>query len=137
MCAAAGFSANSSGTSAFGFAEIWNGTAWTADKVAPPNGTALSFLYGVSCRADASCVAVGSAGSSAATKATALAYNGKTWTAQTVPGPGTGTSSDFFGVNCLRANQCVAIGETLSSRLSTAVPLGGLWSGASWRTVAA
>jgi hypothetical protein len=137
MCAAAGFSANPSGTSAFGFAEMWDGKSWTADKVAPPKGTTESFLYGVSCRADATCVAVGSAGSSAATKATALSYDGKTWTAQTVPGPAAGTSSDFFGVNCLRANQCVAIGETLSSPPSTATPLGGLWSGASWRLVAA
>ena len=137
MCAAAGFSANPSGTSAFGFAEMWNGKTWTANKVAPPEGTPESFLYGVSCRADATCVAVGSAGSSAATKATALSYDGKTWAAQTVPGPGTGTSSDFFGVNCLRANQCVAIGETISSRPSTATPLGGLWNGAAWRLVAA
>ena len=137
MCAAAGFSANPSGTSAFGFAEMWDGKSWTADKVAPPKGTTESFLYGVSCRADATCVAVGSAGSSAATKATALSYDGKTWTAQTVPGPAAGTSSDFFGVNCLRANQCVAIGETVSSRPSTATPLGGLWNGSSWRLVAA
>ena len=111
------------------------GTSWTAAKIAAPAGGAV--LYGVSCRADTSCVAVGSAGSSAATKATALSYDGKTWTAQTVPGPGTGTSSEFFGVNCLRANQCVAIGETVSSRPSTATPLGGLWNGSSWRLVAA
>ena len=105
--------------------------------MAAPKGDAESFLYGVSCRADGSCVAVGSAGPSAATKATALSYNGKTWTAQNVPGPGTGTSSDFFGVNCLRANQCVAIGETVSSSPATVTPLGGLWNGSSWRLVAA
>jgi hypothetical protein len=114
---------------------MWNGTSWTADKVAAPKGGAA--LYGVSCRADNSCVAVGGAGPSGATKATALAYNGKTWTAQTVPGPGAGTSSDFFGVNCLRANQCVAIGETVSSRLASVTPLGGVWNGSSWRLVAA
>jgi hypothetical protein len=137
MCAAAGFSANRSGKSSFGFAEMWNGKSWTADKVAPPTGTTESFLFGVSCRPQATCVAVGSAGSSAAAKATALAYNGKTWTAQTVPGPGPGTSSDFFGVNCLRANPCVAIGETASARTTTVTPLGGLWNGSSWRLVAA
>jgi hypothetical protein len=137
FCAVAAFSTNPSGTSAFGFTEVLNGTSWTADKVAAPKGDAKSFLYGVSCRADNSCVAVGGAGSSAATKATALAYNGKTWTAQTVPGPGTGTSSDFFGVNCLRANQCVAIGETVASRPASAAPLGGVWNGSSWRLVAA
>jgi hypothetical protein len=116
---------------------MWNGKSWTADKVAPPTGTTESFLFGVSCRPQATCVAVGSAGSSAAAKATALAYNGKTWTAQTVPGPGPGTSSDFFGVNCLRANPCVAIGETASARTTTVTPVGGLWNGSSWRLVAA
>jgi hypothetical protein len=135
FCAVAAFSTNSAGTSNFGFVEMWNGTSWTADKVAAPKGDAE--LYGVSCRPDGSCVAVGGAGPSGATKATALAYNGKTWTAQTVPAPGPGTSSDFFGVNCLKANQCVAIGETVSSRPATAAPLGGVWNGSSWRLVAA
>jgi hypothetical protein len=134
FCAVAGFSSSRLGTSNFGFTELWNGTSWAADKVAPKGGAAL---YGVSCRADNSCVAVGSAGPSAAAKATALAFNGKGWTAQTVPGPGTGTASDFFGVNCLRATQCVAIGETVSSRPATAAPLGGVWNGSSWRLVAA
>jgi hypothetical protein len=135
FCAVAGSSSNPSGTSAFGFTELWNGKSWAAGKVAAPKGGAA--LYGVSCRPDTSCVAVGSAGPSTATKATALSYNGKTWTAQTVPGPGTGTSSSFFGVNCLRANQCVAIGETVSAHPVAATPLGGVWAGASWRLVAA
>ena len=137
LCAVAGLSSNRLGTNNFGFTEMWNGKSWTADKMAAPKGGAA--LYGVSCRPDGTCVAVGGEGPTAATKATALSYNGKTWTAQNVPGPGTGTgtSSYFFGVNCLRANQCVAFGETTSSRPATATPLGGVWSGASWRLVAA
>ena len=137
MCAATGFSTSSSGTRDFGFAEMWNGKSWTADKVAAPKGDAESSLYGVFCRADASCIAVGSAGPSTATKATALSYNGKTWTAQNVPGPDTGKSSDFSGVNCPQADKCVAIGEIISSGTATATPLGGLWNGSSWRLVAA
>jgi hypothetical protein len=133
LCAVAAFSTNPAGTSAFGFAEIWNGTSWRADKVAAPKGGAE--LYGVSCRPDGSCVAVGSAGPSAA--ATAVSYNGKTWTAQQVPAPGTGKLSYFFGVNCLRASPCVAIGEITASRPATVTPLGGLWNGSSWRLVAA
>jgi hypothetical protein len=149
MCAAAGFSTNPSGTSAFGFAEMWNGKSWTADKMPAPNVAAVSFLYGVSCRADETCGAVGSADlptgakataakpTTTAAKATAFSYNGKTWTAQNVPGPGTGKSSYFFGVNCLRANQGVAIGETVSASPATAAPLGGVLSGSSWSLVAA
>jgi hypothetical protein len=135
FCAVAGFSASPSGAPGFGFAEMWNGTSWTADKVAAPKEGAA--LYGVSCRANRSCVAVGSAGPSAATRATALSYNGKSWSTQNVPGPGTGKSSYFFGVNCLRASQCEAIGETVGSSPATVIPLGGLWRGASWRLVAA
>ena len=135
FCAVAAFSTNRFGTSAFGFAELWNGKSWAADKVPAPKGPAA--LYGVSCRADETCTAVGGAGPSAATKATAVSYNGKKWTAQNVPGPAPGRSSDFFGVNCLRANQCVAFGETVSLRPSIVTPLGGLWNGSSWRLVAA
>ena len=79
-------------------------------------------------------MAVGSAGlSTTATEATALSYKGKTWTVQNVPGPGTGPSSDFFGVNCLLDNKCVAIGEIVASHTGTAGPLAGLWNGSSWR----
>ena len=134
FCAVAAFSTNLFGTSAFGFTELWNGKSWAADKVPAPKGPAA--LYGVSCRADESCGVGGGAGPSAATKATALSYNGKGWTAQNVPGPAAGRSSDFFGVNCLRANQCVAFGETVSLRPPIVTPLGGLWNGSSWRLVA-
>ena len=137
FCGVAGFSAGSSGKRDFGFAEMWNGRSWTADKVAAPNGSAESFLFGISCRPSGRCAAVGSAGASTVAKATALSYNGKTWAAQNVPGPGPGKSSDFFGVNCLRDNQCTAIGEILASGTATATPLGGLWKGSSWRLVAA
>jgi hypothetical protein len=76
-------------------------------------------------------------GSSTAAKATALSYNGKTWRAQNVPGPGTGKSSYLFGVNCLRANECEAIGEMVASDPATATPLGGQWIRSTWRLVAA
>jgi hypothetical protein len=135
LCAVAAFSTNRTGTNAFGFAEIWNGTSWRADKMVAPKGGAA--LYGVTCRPDGSCVAVGSAGPSTATKATATVYNGKTWTAQTVPGPGPGKSSYFFGVNCLTPSPCVAIGEVTASSPAAVTPLSGLWNGSSWRLVAA
>ena len=135
FCAVAGLSSNPSGAPGFAFIEMWNGKSWTATKMATAKGGAA--LYGVSCRADTSCAAVGSSGPSATAQATALSYNGKTWTAQEVPGPGTGKASYFFGVNCLRAGQCVAIGETVGPGPATAVPIGGVWSGSSWRLVAA
>ena len=136
LCAAAGFSTNRAGTSVFGFAEMWDGKSWAADKMTAPEGDAEFCAASPAGR-------TGPASRWAARarrrtrKATATAYNGKEWTAQDVPGPRAGTSSDFFGVNCLRADQCVAIGETESSPPTTITPLGGLWSEPSWRLVAA
>ena len=135
LCAVAAFSTTTAGTNTFGFAEIWNGTSWRADTVAAPKGGAE--LYGISCRPDGTCVAAGSEGPSGAAKATALSYNGKTWTAQNVPAPATGTSSYFFGVNCLRPSPCVAFGQITAARPAAVTPVGGLWNGSSWRLVAA
>jgi hypothetical protein len=136
-CVAAGFSTNSDGTRGFGFAERWNGTSWTPHKVAVPKGDAESFLFGVSCRPGGRCIAVGSAGPTSATKATALSYNGKTWSVQSVPGPGKGKTSDFASVSCPKANECVAIGDIGPAGKAAATPLGGLWNGSSWRLVEA
>jgi hypothetical protein len=136
-CVAAGMSTNSAGTSGFGFAEVWNGVSWTAHKVAVPSGDAESALFGVSCVAGGHCVAVGSVSRAKASRATALSYNGRTWSAQNVPGPGKGRSSDFGGVSCQKAAECVAIGEIGASGKTTTTPLAGLWNGSSWKLVAA
>jgi hypothetical protein len=136
-CVAAGFSTNTAGTRGFGFAERWNGASWTAHKAAVPKGNAESFLYGVSCRPGGRCIAVGSAGPASAMKATALSDNGKTWSAQNVPGPGKDKTSDFASVSCPKAGECVALGDIGPAGQATATPLGGLWNGSSWRLVAA
>jgi hypothetical protein len=136
-CVAAGFSVNSSDTSGFGFAERWNGKSWTAHKVAVPKGDTVSYLYAVSCVTARNCIAVGAVGSSKGSAGSALSYNGKTWSSLKVPAPGKGKSSDFSGVSCPRAGDCVAIGEIGPSSMATTTPLGGLWNGSSWRLAAA
>lgn len=136
-CAAAGFSLNSAGTSGFGFAETWNGRSWAAHKVAVPKGDTLSYLFGVSCATARSCIAVGANGSAKGGVASALSYNGKTWSTLKVPSPAKGKSSAFSAVSCPTAGDCVAIGEIGRSGGSTATQLAGLWNGFSWRLVAA
>jgi uncharacterized lipoprotein YbaY len=136
-CVAAGFSTNTAGTREFGFAELWNGTSWTARTVAMPKGDTDSFLYGVSCRAGGRCIAVGSAGTATAAKAIALSASGNTLTAQNVPGPGKGKSSDFAAVSCPKADECVAIGDIGPTGKATTTLLSGRWNGSSWRLVAA
>ena len=136
-CVAAGFSTNPAATRGFGFAEMWNGKSWTAHKVAVPKGDTLSYLFGVSCVTAQNCMAVGALGSSKGGSGSALSYNGKTWSSLKVPAPGKGKSSDFSGVSCPKAGDCVAIGETGPSSMATTTPLGGLWNGSSWKLTAA
>jgi len=136
-CVAAGMSTNSAGTKGFGFAELWNGKTWAVHKVAVPKGDTLSYLFGVSCVTARNCVAVGAAGTSGRGAASALAYNGKTWSTLTVPAPGKGKSSDFSGVSCPKADDCVAIGDIGPSEGSAPTQLAGLWNGSSWRLAAA
>jgi len=138
-CAATGRSANEAGTSGFGFVEVWSGTSWTAHKVAAPKGDVESLLSGVSCRPSGRCVVVGGAITAKASRAMALSFNGKTWSAQPVPAPGTGKWASFTNVSCPQANECVAIGEHGSTTAgnATSTPLGGVWNGSSWKLAAA
>jgi len=132
-CVAAGLSVNNARTSEFGFTEVWNGRSWAADKAAWPKGITESLVFGVSCGTPTNCVAVGAAGTSKASAAKALSYNGKTWSQLSVPGPGKGKSSLLEGVSCPKANECVAIGEIGVTSGTATKPMAGLWNGRSWK----
>jgi hypothetical protein len=136
-CVATGLGTNDAATKGFGFTEMWNGKSWAVHKVTSPKGDPLSFLFGVSCVTARNCVAVGAAGTSDSGAASALAYNGKTWSSLTVPAPGKGKSSDFSGVSCPKVDDCVAIGDIGPSAKATPTPLAGRWNGSSWRLAAA
>ena len=136
-CVAVGAVLGGSGNSGFGFTETWNGKAWTVAKVASPKGITLSFLFGVSCPAAHTCIAVGAAGTAKSGSATAMSYNGKAWSRQAVPGPGKGKSDAFESVSCLSAANCVATGEIGTTNSSNSSPLSGIWTGKAWRLIPA
>ena len=62
-CTAVGEVINGRGTEVT-LAEQWNGTAWQVQSTPNPRGAALSLFNATSCTSGASCVAVGSSGSS-------------------------------------------------------------------------
>ncbi len=137
-CVAVGdnINASSSGVTGFAFTEVWNGRAWRAARLAKPKGTSSSFLFGVSCASARACVAVGDAGSANSGAATAVSYNGKTWTAQHVPAPGKGLSAGFESVSCLSSAHCVAVGTIGPPNGTTFRLLSGLWNGRNWQLAA-
>jgi hypothetical protein len=136
-CALVGMSMNNAATSAFGFLEVWNGKTWSETKWTGAKGDTLTFTIGVSCTSAANCMAVGAAGTSKSGAAAALSWNGKKWTALTVPGPAKGDSSDFEGVSCPKAGDCVAIGQAGKTNTTNTSQLAGSWNGKSWKLAAA
>jgi hypothetical protein len=136
-CAAAGFGlTNAIASAGFGFTELWNGKAWTTAKAPAAKADTFVVLEGVSCATATNCAAVGMAGTSADVSAEALSYNGKTWARQAVPSLGAGKLSDFAGVSCPKAGDCVAIGE-VGTTGGAASSLAGYWNGKSWKVAAA
>jgi hypothetical protein len=94
FCEAVGSYFGTSGTTQ-PFAEMWNGTAWTAQVTPIPSGASIEILGGVSCPSADFCEAEGGGSS-----AFADAWNGTSWQLQTLPadvtlGPLSCTSADF------------------------------------------
>jgi hypothetical protein len=122
FCEAVGSHGDDSGNSV-NLAELWNGTSWkiqtTPDPVRAVGGNRAA-MSGVSCVSANFCEAVGF--SSATAGAGAWEWNGKSWTAQTIPG-----SLGLASVSCASASFCEAVGG---------VPFGNAevdtWNGTSW-----
>ena len=121
--------------------EIWNGKTWSYAKVSWPKGVKNTQLLGVACLTASHCVAVGSTGDNPnaeglTSRAAATVWNGKSWSAMSVPAPGKGKFSTFLGVDCHKAF-CAAAGQTGPSGSTIGIGLSGFTTGGSWKLVAA
>jgi hypothetical protein len=96
---------NTSGEAA---AWSWNGTTWTALQPYTPPGSS-GFFFGIKCRSDTSCEAVGASETNQVDAPLAEFWNGTTWVNQTVTGaPG---GSWLEGVACQSSGTCEAVGD--------------------------
>jgi len=122
FCEAVGFHMDASGNFV-NLAEVWNGTSWkiqtTPDPAQAASG-ARAAMSGVACVSANFCEAVGF--SAVAPGAGAWVWNGKSWTAQAIPG-----SVGLASVSCPSASFCEAVGGA---------PFGNaevdMWNGTSW-----
>ena len=117
----------------FGFAQVWNGSAWKVVKWTGPKGANLALLLGVSCTSANNCVAVGASGTNNNGAAASFTWNGRHWAALAVPGVGKGLTTEFSGVSCPSAGNCVAIGAYGPPTATNGKPLAGYLHGGSWR----
>jgi len=121
----------------------WNGATWSFATLAAGKGF-QDGLASVSCASPSSCLAVGQAVQRQAYHALALSYDGRAWTATSVPALPHGDLSELESVSCASTSRCVAVGAGWSPGPPgpPGTPRSGLaliasWNGKSWRLAAA
>ena len=118
-------------------AEHWNGTSWS--KVATPNPSTYSYLYGVTAVSATSVWAVGTYYNFGVGAYNTLVehFNGVSWAVVTSPNAGAPDShNQFFGVSAWSDSDIWAVGSITPSAITE--PLASLaehWNGSSWVVV--
>jgi hypothetical protein len=113
-------------------ATAWNGHTWSIIPSPSPGGTAhsrLDVLNAVSCTSSSFCAAVGrySPRKSFNDEPLAEIWNGKAWSF--TPTRKFSLEGDLYGVSCLSATRCVAVGSRGT------VTLVESWNGKTWSVV--
>jgi hypothetical protein len=123
-------------------AESWNGHAWAVQPTPGVSGASFSQLNGVSCTSPAFCVAVGTYYAHHKALTLAETWNGSSWVVQSTPNRAKSPASELFGVSCVSAADCVAVGnaEKKPACFDCTPPittLAELWNGTTWTLTAA
>ena len=105
-----------------------SGAGWSNPKPVVPQGV----LQGVSCASAAACIAVGDHVNGAGTHLTlAERWNGGSWAIQNTPSPTGAIDSYLYGVSCVSASACTAVGDYANG--VGYVTLAERWNGSSWQ----
>jgi hypothetical protein len=122
-------------------AEIWNGTSWHVETTPTPSNAAPigTFLSSDSCTAPANCMAVGAfayvrRNGGENTSRLAEAQSGTAWSALLTAAPAHATRSGLYGVSCVNADSCLAVGgyTHVVNGIQTDSTLAEAWNGTSW-----
>jgi hypothetical protein len=115
------------------YSDILVGKTWVGKTVPVPKGTFLSQLKDVSCPSASFCVAVGYATTiKGVTSMLVDAWNGKSWSAMKPAKPsGVFRGEILYGVSCVSAKSCVAVGSVGNPAELLAVT--ETWNGKTWR----
>ena len=99
------------------FAERWNGSSWSLQRILTPKG---SQLVAVSCPSTRDCVAVGRVRSPLSTYPLAERWNGSKWSLEPAPHSGPGM---LDAVSCTSPGACTAVGASYNPAGGTQGPL--------------
>jgi hypothetical protein len=108
------------------FAEHWNGSEWTLQKVAEPPAEGEGELEAVSCPSVESCYAIGAVQTGSEVVAAAEHWNGSEWAFEVTPHV---ASSRLGSVSCTSAESCTAVGWRFDGGELT---LAEHWDGSAW-----
>jgi len=136
FCMAVGEYATSGGAT---LAERWNGETWSVVASPNPAGSKFSRLYAVSCTSTSNCIAVGSQfnATTKVSKTLGERWNGKAWSivaGAVLPGPQY-SGAFLFGVGCISATFCFAVGQRAVGDPVGTVVLVERWNGHDWSLV--
>lgn len=110
----------------------WNGTNWTAESLGLQAGAKGAQLRRVSCVSGGSCTAVGTVTSTAGVEtALVVGWSGSSWSTQSVAAPPHVKASHFYGVSCVTAADCTAVGSDLTTEGKNET-LAEHWDGEAW-----
>ena len=140
-CTAVGDYEDTGGTKVI-LAQRWDGTKWSIQTTPnPTSGDASSDvedskLFGVSCPSASACTVVGDyltrpSNNFGRDITLAERWNGTSWSIQTTANPTGAAESRLFGVSCLSADACTAVGYQIDSA-GYDVPLAERWDGTNW-----
>jgi hypothetical protein len=130
-CTTVGDYTDNAGTDVM-LAEAWNGKKWAIVATPTLAGAQRSSLNDVSCTAATACTAVGSfTNGSGATRALALAWNGRRWLIAPTAVPTGSQGSSLDAVSCTAATTCTAVGS-YSNRAGARVTLAEARNGKNW-----
>jgi hypothetical protein len=129
-CVAVGYSYRDDPTVTALLIERWSGGRWRVQRAPLPRYVNQGGLFGVSCATADSCIAVGDVTGGGGTFPFAERWNGTRWKPQSVPRPYQGgfDEASLFGVICLSATACVAVGQDDDANVS----LAERWNGRAW-----
>ena len=102
-------------------AERWDGRRWNLLKtVAPPGSDSSGVFSSVACVAANACVAVGSSNQHPLVER----WNGRRWTLQGLPPVPAGQAEYLYGVSCVSAVRCTAVGGLRASDVESPLAIG-------------
>ncbi len=106
-----------------------NGKSWVTQPT--PQPPPRSGLFGVSCVSSSACFAVGAGNFGAGATAFVERWNGSRWFLQPTPAlPSDTEESDLYGVSCVSARACIAVGDILNGH--AVKPVAERWNGKRW-----